>query len=140
MADNKSDKLKQKIIAEMMADHSNTLEKNFDLAKNFIKITKEGKVDISSKEKLKGTEKVLLYLIGKLYAKEAGLSDFEYVDNQELLNELSIPKGSLLPWIKEIRDSNYIKDIKKGDKVYHVIQINKIDSVLKGISDRLKKE
>ena len=98
MTDKEKNNLKQKIINEMTVDYFNTLEKNFDLAKQFIRITKEGKVDILQKDMLNGTELISLYLIGKLYAKEAGFSATDDVGNSELMNELGIPKGSLLPW------------------------------------------
>ena len=62
--------LRKKIIDEMTVNYSNALEKNFDLAKQFIRITQDGKVDILHKEKFGGKEQILLYLIGKLYAKE----------------------------------------------------------------------
>ena len=45
--------------------NANTLEKNFDLAKKFIRITSIGRIDILNKEKVKGQDKILLYLIGK---------------------------------------------------------------------------
>jgi len=101
--------LKRKIQEEMMVDYSNTLEKNFDLAKQFIRVTKEGKVDVVVKEKVTGKEQILLYLIGKLYAKEAGFSVTDEVGNKELLDELGVPQGSLLPWLKALRD-----EIKSG--------------------------
>ena len=75
---------KKRILEEMTVDYANALEKNFDLAKQFIKITQEGKVDIDEniKDKISGKEKILLYLIGKLYAKEAGFSPTDDVSNR----------------------------------------------------------
>lgn len=114
MVENTKINLKQRIIDEMTVDYSNSLEKNFDLAKQFMRITKEGNVDILNKDKLSGIEQISLYLVGRLYAKEAGFSVTDDVGNNELMNELSLPKGSLLPWLKKLRDANKIKPIKKG--------------------------
>lgn len=139
MADNIKNNLKQKIIEEMTVDYSNALEKNFDLAKQLIRITKEGKVDILHKDKLKGTEQILLYLIGKLYAKEAGFSVTDDAGNSELLKELGIPKGSLLPWLKELRDGNKIKPIKRGKFTHHSISINMVERTLKSVEIKIKK-
>jgi len=131
--------LKRKIQEEMMVDYSNTLEKNFDLAKQFIRVTKEGKVDVVVKEKVTGKEQILLYLIGKLYAKEAGFSVTDEVGNKELLDELGVPQGSLLPWLKALRDENKIRQVKRGNNTYHAIPTNNVERTLKTIEEKLKK-
>ena len=131
--------LKKKILEEMTVGYANALEKNFDLAKQFIRITQDGKVDVIVKDRVNGKEKILLYLIGKLYAKEAGFSPTDDVGNKELMDELGIPRGSLLPWLKELRDKNRIKQIKKGKTVRHRIPINIVEKTLKSIERKLKK-
>ena len=131
--------LKHRIIEEMTVEYSSVLEKNFDLAKQFIRITQDGKVDVIVKDKVTGKDKILLYLIGKLYAKEAGLSPTDDVGNKELMDELGIPSGSLLPWLKELREEKKIKQIKKGKSVHHRIAINVMERTLKSIEKKLKK-
>jgi hypothetical protein len=135
----KENGLKKMIIEEMTVDYSNALEKIFDLAKQFIRITKNGKVDILFKDKLSGKEKILLYLIGKLYAKEAGFAATDDVENKELMDELGIPKGSLLPWLKDLRDENKIKQVKKGRYTHHNIPVNLVERTLKSTERKLKK-
>lgn len=130
--------LRKKIIEQMTVDYSNALEKNFDLAKQFIRITKDGKVDILFKDELGGKEQILLYLIGKLYAKEAGFTATEDVGNKELLQGLGIPKGSLLPWLKELRDKGKIKQVKKERYKHHVMPINLVEKTLKSIERKVK--
>lgn len=132
--------LKAKILSEMTVDYAGALERNFDLAKQFTRITKEGKVEILFKERLPGTDQILLYLIGKLYAKEAGLATSEDVNNKELMAELGIPKGSLLPWQKKLRDENKIRPIKKGANTHHVIAVNRVEKILKDIEKKLTKQ
>ncbi len=139
MVDNTIITLKQRIIDEMTVDYSNSLERNFDLAKQFMRITKEGKVDILNKDKLSGKEQISLYLIGRLYAKEAGFSATDDVGNSELMNELGIPKGSLLPWLKELRDANKIKPIKRGKFTHHTIAVNMVEKILRNIEIKMKK-
>ena len=135
----KGSSLKKKIIEEMTVDYSNALEKHFDSAKQFIRISTDGKVDVLSKDKLNGKEQLLLYFIGKLYAKEAGLVAADDVGNNELLNELGIPSGSLLPWLKELREQNKIKQIKKGKYTHHSISVNWIEKTLKHIEKKMEK-
>lgn len=133
------DDLKKRIIEEMTVDYSSALEKNFDLAKQFVRITKEGKVDVQFREKLTGQQRMLLYLIGKLYAKEAGLTATDDVGNKELMNELGIPEGSLLPWLKALREKKKIKQVKRGRYAHHSISLNVVEKTLKSIEKRLKK-
>jgi hypothetical protein len=133
------DDLKKRIIEEMTVDYSSALEKNFDLAKQFVRITKEGKVDVQFREKLTGQQRMLLYLIGKLYAKEAGLTATDDVGNKELMNELGIPEGSLLPWLKALREKKKIKQVKRGRYAHHGISLNVVEKTLTSIEKKLKK-
>lgn len=139
MSNQKENELKKRIIEEMTVDYSNALEKNFDLAKQFIRITKDGKVDILFKDKLSGKEQILLYLIGKLYSKEAGFTATDDAGNKEVMDELGIPEGSLLPWLKDLRDKNKIKQVKKGRYTHHSIPINLVEKTLKSVEKKIKK-
>jgi hypothetical protein len=132
--------LKQKIIEEMTVDYANALEKDFNLAKQLIRITKDGKVDVTVKDKLTGKENILLYLIGKLYAKEAELTATNDVGNQELMDELGIPKGSLFPWLKDLREENKINQVTRGRYTYHAIALNVLEKTLKEIIKKVGKE
>jgi len=128
-------KLKQRILEEMSVDYANALERNFELAKQFIRVTSGGKVEVLVKEQLNGKQQILLYLIGKLYTKEAELNSSESAGNKELTEELGIPMGSLLPWLKDLRDQNKIKSVKIG---YHQISVNLIEKTLKEIEKKVK--
>lgn len=132
--------LKAKIIQEMAVNHSNALEKNFDLAKQLIRITREGKVDVLFKDRLTGRENILLYLIGKLYAKEAELASTDDVGNKELMDELGMPKGSVLPALKELREGNRIRQVDRGKYTYHAINLNVVEKTLRSILEKVAKE
>ena len=131
--------LKKRIIEEMTVDYASALEKNFDLAKQFVRIMKDGKVYVQFREKLTGKQQMLLYLIGKLYAKEAGLAATDDVGNKELINELGIPEGSLLPWLKDLREKKKIKQVKRGRYTHHSISLNVVEKALTNIEKKLKK-
>jgi hypothetical protein len=132
--------LKRRIMEEMTVDYSGALEKNFDLAKQFMRITRDGRVDILVKNKVSGQDRILLYLVGKLYAKEAGLASTDSVGNKELMNELGIPEGSLLPWLMALRKKPGIKQIKEEKQVAHYMPINLVEPVLRSIGKKLKGE
>ncbi len=132
--------LKKKILGEMTVDYASTLEKHFDLAKQFIRITRDGRVDVLVKDKLSGTEQIQLYLIGKIYAKESGLTTTDEVGNNELMEQLGIPIGSLLPWLKSLRDASKIKQAKREKNVYHRIPVNLIETTLNAVEKKLHKK
>lgn len=129
--------LKERIRKEMLVDYSGLLDRNFNLAKKFIGITDKGTINIRNKDDLNGKDQILLYLIGKIYAKEVGLVDSEYVGNKELKNELGIPKGSLYPWLKDLRDSNIIEKTRKENRSYHRIPVNRVEETLKSIEKKV---
>ncbi len=135
---NMDEELKKRIQEEMTVDYSNAVSKNFNLAIKFIRITKEGKIDVIVKEKIIVNEQILLYLIGKLYSQKAGYSNTDEVGNQELMDELGIPKGTVLPALKELRDKNKIKPLRKGRYTYHIILINVVEKTLRSIEEKLK--
>jgi hypothetical protein len=132
--DAERDQLKKRIIEEMTVDYANALARNFDLAKQFIRLSENGEVEVLIKEKLTGLEKILLYLVGKLYAKEAGLAPTDDVGNSELVNNLQMPSGSLLPWLKSLRDDNRIKQTTREGLSYHSIPLNQVERVLQEIA------
>ena len=123
-------KLKKRIIEEMIVDHQNILEKHFDIAKQFINITTEGVINIISEEKFSTEERILLYLIGKIYAKEAGVASTEEVGFKELMDNLGILKGTIYPIIKRLRDKNKISQRKQGKLTYITIPMNLLGKLL----------
>ncbi|MGB3906791.1 MAG: helix-turn-helix domain-containing protein [Anaerolineae bacterium] len=131
--------LRRRILEEMTVDYSSTLDKNFNLAKQYLRITSEGKVDVMVKDDVTGAEKVLLYLIGKLYAKEAELSGTAEVSNAELMEELGMPKGSVLPAMKDLRDSNMVEQTRGGRLAYHSVRVSVVERSLRMIDKKLKK-
>lgn len=137
MAKGDKKNFEKRVLEEMAVDYADALEKNFELAKQFIRITSEGKIDVIVKDKLPGKECILLYLIGKLYAKQVDLASVEYVGNKELKQELGIPNGSLYPWLKALRDENKIRAVKRG---YHTIPINLVERALKKIEKKLERK
>jgi hypothetical protein len=130
--------LKGKILKEMTVDYTDKLEKNFELAKQFIRLTKEGKVEILVKDKVSRKEQILLYLIGKMYAKEAGLAETYEVGNTELMKELRIPRGSLFPRLMELREENKIRQIQREGKVYHSVHVNQIEEILRAVDKKVR--
>ena len=137
MKEQRERRLQDRIVEEMAVDRTDALEKSFDLAKQFVRIGRDGRVDVVVRDKVSGKEQILLYLIGKLYAKAAGFTARDDVGNQELMEELGLPKGSLLPWLKELRDKNEIIRITRGRYAYHAIPVSLVEEILTRIDRKL---
>jgi hypothetical protein len=129
--------LKKRILDEMTIKHSSILSENFDLAKRYVRVRDDGSVELLVRERVTGKEQILLYLIGKVYAKEGALTNDENVGNAELLDQLGIPEGSLFPWLKELRQTNQIRQLKRENNVFHTVPPPKIGEILSAIEKKL---
>lgn len=138
MNETRKQSLKAKILDEMMTDYRSALEKNFQIAKQLIKISKEGKVEVFFSEKLSTENKICLYLIGKAYTQEAELTDTNEASAKELMDDLGIIKGSFYPVIKRLRDKNKIDQIRRGKYTYFSIPSNRIERILLKINKKIK--
>jgi len=127
--------LKEKILSEMVVDFANQLEKNYEHAKKFIRLTQTGTIDIIEKQNYQLVDQVQLYLLGKLYSHHSGLSESAGSTNSELENELGTIGNSLRPVIKKLRDKRIIKT--EGHE--HYLQVNFIDKVLNHFEKSNKK-
>ncbi len=129
--------LKDKILEELTIDSSRLLEESFDQIKKYLRITPAGAIQLLNVEKLTGEEQLILYMIGKTYAKEAGLVVSDAVSNAEFMAELTMPKGSLLPGLKKLRDAHKVHQIKTegGERgsVAHYIALPRIKAIVSEI-------
>lgn len=128
--------LRKRILEELVINYS-VLEQNLNLAKGLIGLAENGEVDVKIREKLTGPDKILLYLVGKLYAKEAGLATTDEVGNSEFMEKLAIPSGSLLPWLKTLRDENRIRQTERDRYTYHSIPISQVEKTLTEIAQKI---
>ena len=138
MEDNKGLTLKEKIAGEMKTDYYSVLENCFDIAKTLFNILDNGAIDVIHRDSLSIPDQLVVYLIGKAYAKEGGLSEFADAGNKELLKELSLSEGSLLPSIKRLRDKKQIMTLRRNGYTFHNVPLRNIDSILKEIAKKVK--
>ncbi len=132
--------LKERIRSEMMVDYESALERNYELAKEYVCLTTAGKVEVRAHGRFTARERVQLYLIGKLYASEAEICDSDSAPNDELLEELGLPKGTLMPTLKDLRDKNRIAQIKDGGRVRHRMPKNMVQRSLEEIQAKITNE
>ena len=133
-----SDNLKKKIIDEMTIDHSNTLENSFEIAKQFIRVTRSGSVSIIGESDVSAKDMITLYLIGKLYAAEAELSDYNAVESAELESELRLASGTIKSALKRLRDNHIIESTKVDGETRHKIRLSHLDKELDKYQSKYK--
>jgi hypothetical protein len=134
------------------SDRDQYMERYSVLAKRFVSIDGQGEVSIIVEGSDK--ERILLYLIGKLYARKDGLVPSEFVDRSELVEKLGIPEASLVELLKELGNKQLIsrsrmvsrmgrrgrksrKGMEEGRTVYYSVMMDKLGPVLKMIEARL---
>lgn len=127
--------LKERIKKEMVIDKVSILDESFDVVKNLISISNDGSVSlICSNKNLTNEDRIKLYLIGKLYSKEAEFSKEEDVTNKELEKELGLPAGSIQYSLTILRQSKEIYALTRGA---HSVYPNKIAAILETIKTKI---
>ncbi len=91
-------------------------------------------------DKITGPEKIQLYLIGKRYAKQGELTTSDDVGNKELMEQLGIPDGSLMPWLSDLHDKNKITRVTRQRNTYHSIPMNLIEATLKAVEKKMQRK
>lgn len=131
--------LRAKILQEMVGDYQKTLQLNFDRTKTLITLSPVGGVIIRTEiiKKLKNKQQVLLYLVGKHYAKEAGLVESEYATNDEIMQNLLMTRGSIFPVLTDLDKNKLI--VNNADHSARAIPLAAIDQTLNEIEAELKK-
>ncbi|MEM3408569.1 MAG: hypothetical protein QXT40_03595 [Candidatus Micrarchaeia archaeon] len=92
-----------------------------------LNLSPDGKV-ILLKTDLSAKLKILLCYIGAAYAKRGGLREEDSVSNSEIYEWTLLPKGTVKPIIKKLKEEHYIIPDKK-EGVY-VIDYRKIGEIL----------
>jgi biotin operon repressor len=129
-----SQSFKDRILSEMRTEHEDSLERNFDLAKSYIRITSTGKVQVLAESTMPNPQRVALYLVGKLYARKADVAADDFVTNKELQEELSLPPGSVNSAVKELRDAGILRTENRGRESAHRVNTSRIEALLKQVS------
>ena len=128
---------KEEILKELLLTEEDTLKKLktlIDKTKALVKIDqKTNKIVISNKFSFSNPEKILLFLIGKYFSKELGVSDIEGMDIQELEKASGIKRTTLSRPIGGLSYSGYIgQDEEKKYFIHHY----KIEETVHALHDK----
>lgn len=129
--------LKKRILEEMKVDGAGALEQHFEVVKTLVKLTPTGRVVVLDKERYGARDQVMLYLLGKLYGGEAGLSQ-KGASNEELMIELGLPEGTVRPRLKELRDARLVATTADGGESLHHVPSHMIERAIQSVTLRNK--
>lgn len=116
--------LDQWIRKELTVDIESELSKYKDKVKSLVSLAPSGEV-ILKRSSLKAKEKILIYLVGKAYAKVVGYSE-NTATNKELIDALHLPEGTVKHNLFQLRNEGLILSVKGG---LHQIKIAAIRTV-----------
>ena len=123
-------KSKEEILKELLLTEEDTIEKLktlIDKTKNLVRIDqKTDRIVISNEHNFSNPERLLLFLVGKYFSKELGLSDKEGMNIQELEKESGIKKTTLSKPLGGFLYSGWIGQDKEKRYFIRHYQIEKI--------------
>jgi hypothetical protein len=117
--------IKERLV-EKVEEKEIYLMQNKDKVCQILKLSADGKV-IILKTDLPARFKVLLCYIGAAYAKRGGIRADDSVSNSEVYEWTLLPKGTVKPLIKKLKEERYILPVKEG---VYVIDYRKIGEIL----------
>ena len=121
---------KNEILKKLLTDDNDVnAEELFDLLSPFIKISKTDRniifLDSTSKHSLKN--KLLLVLLAKKVLFLLGEIETDRIKPKDIIKETGIPKGSVLPTLKILKENNLVTSDNVG---YYITsyQVSKVKS------------
>jgi len=130
-------KTKKEIVGELLLTEEDTMKKLQSLiekTKSFVRIDqKANKIVISSEFDFIIIEKILLFLIGKYFSKELGLSETDGMLLKELQKESGIVRSTLTKPLGQLSDSGYIG---QDEKKRYFIRHYKIEEVVNSLHNK----
>ncbi len=130
--------LREWIRKEMTIDSPDILDSMKEKVARLVGLSADGGVYLRvSRERagqLTSRDKILLYMIGKLYAQAAGYSETDSATNSELVKNLGMPDGTVKSQVKTLRDSRYVTAVQEGN---HTVVRSKIEEVIGEIEQKV---
>lgn len=98
-----------------MVDEGKILEDSLERLKNIIVLTKEGAVHfLADRGNLSSRQVILLYLIGKRYAREANLIDVESLTLDQISKDLVLSPKVAAARLAELKNEGLVESKQRG--------------------------
>ena len=129
--------LKELIREQLMIDEQNLISDVLPKAKEFIRLTKDGKpVIIADRSRIPKIYHVLLYLFGKKLAYLAELTDSPGASIKEISSALDFPENYTRALLSELLSKGFIERSERGIYVAETMRmkeaISTIEAKLRG--------
>ncbi len=125
--------LKDWILEEMVSGReedkgmiTKILHKHRDVFKQLATIKENGRVTIQNYDAT-AKNQILAYMTGAAYAQIAELREDDAVANQELIDELGLPEGTVRPTLKTLREKKLVVQKQQG---LHRINYRKLNEII----------
>ncbi len=123
---------------EMTVERGDVLVQAKERVAKLLGVTADGEVEFKvaaeGLARLHAPDKILLYALGTLYAHVAGYSQDETVTAPELSARLGLPKGTVDPALKSLREAHFLNAAEKGA---YSLPLNRVLEVLADIEGKL---
>ena len=128
----KKEDLKEKLKRELLLEEEITSEQ-LERIKRFIRLTNKGQVVfVVPREKLPLRDQILLYLLGKKLAQEAGLADKDSASIEEVGNGLGVDYFQVAARLSDLKTQHYVLAAERGE---YIVILERLNEIL----DRLEK-
>lgn len=117
--------LKDWIAKEMTVDIASELAKYKERVKDLIQLTTTGDV-IIKKSNLTAKQRILIYLIGKVFSKVVGYSASDTATNKELMEAIGLKEGTVKFNLFDLRNEGLLNSPEEG---VHQFKVGNIATV-----------
>ena len=127
---------KKDILKRLIYEEELEFENLVPKVEKLVKIKKNGSpVIVCNENKLTQKEIMMLYIIGKFFAKQLGLSETESAFNKEIAEAYGLKDNVVGARITELKDDKYIEKISTGE---HKVSTVKLEEFLDKLLAKLK--
>ena len=128
--------MSEDILKRLIYDEELEFEKLVPKVEKVVKVKKENgtPVIVCDEKKLSQKEKIMLYLIGKFFAKQLKLSETESATNKEIAKWLKLKENVVSARMSDLREEKLVEQVSKGE---HKISTAKLDDFLDELLNKL---
>ena len=125
MSDESAEK---RIQRELVQDTEDIVVDNLERVKRLLRLNTDGKVYVKEVTKDFGTQnKILVQLIGKLYAKTAGLAESETLETGEIADKIGANSKAVSARLSDLREKGWVESPSRGT---HRLEAHRLETIL----------
>jgi hypothetical protein len=127
--------IEEEIKDRFLADTESILEDNLDELEGWFQFHQDGTINLAPEiRKLKARDQMLVYLIAKRYASEAGISDSPVIENDFFYDRLDKSESTIRNYQSDFRDLGLIRSAEQG---IHEITVESLPESIEHIKSTL---